>query len=976
MYIESDFIRMAPNQPITIRAQGLAGASSRTNVLTLTYYDETYTSTGTALTTSSTDSTTDWTEIVATGTTPSTTVYGKLKYQITAPGGASEVHYVDHLGVMYGTNSPWTAGGHMSRNIAGSDLGGSPADAGFSVASGTAVSTITNESRTGASGQRAMRLTRTNPSTSIAFRAAGTVYTSTSSGTSVTLNKPAGVAAGDLLIGFITVDKLGTVTPPTGWRVVDKAQLSDGGLDHTMHVLAYTATASEPASWTATLSLAASRINARVVAYSGCDDVSANFYPEGVTTQTTDTALTLQSRVLTNTTSNAWRISAFSARDDVSGTWTAAQYGTGGTTATISYVGASAPWSSVTDGSAITVYKPTGTTTDDVMIATVSWWDDEQTPAAFTPPSGWTVVDTRISYTGVNGFFVWDYQCATIIMWKKATASEPSSYSCSLNGTRNIRVSTAVSYRNVNGTTPFIAENSSGITSSTHSISTPSVTNTSSKAWSISVFAAHGFSDISNGNNWTSTETVKRLETVAVDSGTIPDGHTIAMFDSNGIIPTGARQRSATIPGSHIVDGATAWIGILNPATTAYVPGPSQTERGDDAAGTGSLYLNTAIYDSNGVISSGDSSVLGTYTPSSGTSVYCMASWSGILIPTAPTVDGLVQVTTSSSIDISKVNSDILKTAENKMVLGASFIGNVPGTPTLSIQFYRANQLIESPIAEGDGFGTTEWRYTARTFDIPEGATRVKARFSVTNRANSDTVDIDRVMLGFGSEINGWRNGTSLGLHPIWNAPIIEYSDDDGTGFSDWKPVAGVGYKPPVYDSITGVCTFEDHTLVPLTPRQYRVKTYTHGLRGDGSASVYSSTSNSINITGTYWWLKDLEDPSNSLILPVQNTEITTATTNTASAFQPLGEDYPIVITEGFKSVTLELPLIAQRTDWAAFRKMVKSGKTLFLQSDVDDAWWVRPVGDLNAETLASANRQTDPYRIVKVQFIEVAPEA
>jgi hypothetical protein len=139
---------------------------------------------------------------------------------------------------------------------------------------------------------------------------------------------------------------------------------------------------------------------------------------------------------------------------------------------------------------------------------------------------------------------------------------------------------------------------------------------------------------------------------------------------------------------------------------------------------------------------------------------------------------------------------------------------------------------------------------------------------------------------------------------------------------------------------------------------------------------VYSPATSTVTIVGSNWWLKDLEFPENSIILPVQSTEIQTMTQNTASAFQPLGEDYPVVITEGFKSDTLELPLIAQKTDWAAFRKMVKSGKSLYLQSDIDDAWWVRPISDLQTETLVSANRQTDPYRVVKVKFIQVKPEA
>jgi hypothetical protein len=206
--------------------------------------------------------------------------------------------------------------------------------------------------------------------------------------------------------------------------------------------------------------------------------------------------------------------------------------------------------------------------------------------------------------------------------------------------------------------------------------------------------------------------------------------------------------------------------------------------------------------------------------------------------------------------------------------------------------------------------------------------------------------------------------------------PQIEHRDDDGTGWTDWQALGGVSFHPPVYDYLSGECTFEDHTIIPLTTRQYRVRTYTHGLRGDGSAGVYGLASNTVNIPGTYWWLKDLEFPENNMILPVSAEEITIATTNTATAFQPLGEDYPIIITEGFKSDRIELPLVAQNTDWVTFRKLARSGRSLFLQTDVNDGWWVRPISDIESETLVSAQRTTDPYRVVKISFLQVAPEA
>lgn len=986
MSITSDYFAIAPSKAVTLRAQALADTGvGRTNSLTLDFFDSDFASTGSAITGSSTDVDSDWTEIIVNGTTASTAMYAKLTYKITAPAGASEKHYVDHLGVMYGTDSSWTPGGHTSRNLFDSEVGGSPDDNTFSPSAGTTISTLTSESRTGASGTRAMNLTRVNPSTSISFVAAGTAYNSNSSSTSITLNKPAGLAAGDVMIAYITTDRLGSVVPPTGWDVIDVSQLNDSERDLSLHVLGRTAGGSEPASWTASMALAATRVSAQVVAYRGAEPVSSNFLTTGTSTVKTNSATSIQTAVLNNTTSNAWRLSAFASADDATTTWTAALYGTGGTTATIQSLGSgSSDWSGTSEGTSITIKKPNvGVTTNDIMISAVSWWEKAETPASFTPPAGWTVVSTRYSDTGYNGTdglaAPADYQIAlvTVVMWRKAGGSEPSTWTGSLSASRATRMSGTVAYRNVDGTTPFIAESDSGLSASSYDITTPTVNNTNSKARSVSIFVAHGHTEVAG--TWTSTagDSNKLFQYGIVKDEFIDNAQSMVVYDSGGIINTGNRSSAAKVPGWNAevprpIEGATAWIGILNPSTVPYVAGAAQTERVDTGTGTSSEYRNMSAYDSGAVISSGDASVLGTY---GGGGIWCMVSWHGILLPASPTVDGLIEVETQDYIDISSVSSEVRRSSNNKMTLGAAFIGSTPGTPAMSLQFYRANRLLEAPIQEGASFDDSKWTYTAKTFDIPEGTTRVKASFSVDGRENGDTVDMDQLMLAFGSNVNVWKNGTTLGLHPIWNVPLIEHRDDDGTGFGEWQALGGVQFHPPVFDYLTGECTFDDHTIIPLTARQYRVRAYTHGLRGDGSAGTYGVASNTVNIAATYWWLKDLEFPENNMILPVKAEEITIATTNTATAFQPLGENYPIIITEGFKSDRIDLPLVAQNTDWITFRKLAKSGRSLFLQTDVNDGWWVRPISDIEHETLVSAQRTTDPYRTVKISFLQVAPE-
>jgi hypothetical protein len=235
-------------------------------------------------------------------------------------------------------------------------------------------------------------------------------------------------------------------------------------------------------------------------------------------------------------------------------------------------------------------------------------------------------------------------------------------------------------------------------------------------------------------------------------------------------------------------------------------------------------------------------------------------------------------------------------------------------------------------------------------------------------------VNFDRVGVSLGSSLV-WRNGTGRDEHPVWTSPVIQYADDDGTGYGPWQDLAGLKANPPVFDPLTGVSQYMDHTIVPLVSRKYRVKNISYGLLGDKFVSPYGAESMEVSVAAANWWLKDIHDPSSNLELRVRAAPLTVGTTNTSAVFQPLGEQYPVVLTEGYKGEAVELTLICYRDEFAALRKLLKSGRTLYLQSDMDNAWWVRPVGDLESETQLTGKRRTDPLRFVKVTFVQVAPE-
>lgn len=146
----------------------------------------------------------------------------------------------------------------------------------------------------------------------IAFVASGTEYrVDNSSSDAYTLNKPAGVSEGDLMLAMVAATAVTkSINPPTGWVQLGSTVLSTNSETPSIHfsILARTVGSSDPSSWNGTLGSASSRRHAIVVAYSGCADVSSQPLAMSSTETSTDsTTLVLPS--VNNTDSAAWRIS-------------------------------------------------------------------------------------------------------------------------------------------------------------------------------------------------------------------------------------------------------------------------------------------------------------------------------------------------------------------------------------------------------------------------------------------------------------------------------------------------------------------------------------------------------------------------------------------------------------------------------------------------------------------------------------------
>lgn len=970
MHYDFDYTEVAQSVAVTARAQFQAAATGRVCTVSVLFYDDQFNALGGTITNTATtsDVTGNWTEVVATGTTPSTTaatLYARVRVQVVSPA-TSEVHNVDAIGLMYGTNSAWSHGGHSSRNLLtdAQSTADDPSLLGseWTAQAASSFSRVTN-SGTGAEGTKMFKATYVGLSPSVAFVAAGTAFSDTTTGTGYTLNKPAGVIDGDVLVAYVASDAGFGDPPPNGWTVVDTVSSNGGvsGLWTNLTILMRDGLASDPGTWVGNVSSSGVRRRATVLAYRGAAATANQLVTEGGTGYTTSSTNS-RTPILNNTDPNAWRLTAFAFRDDVTGGTSTANKNLPATVPGISYVGKGTNWWYGGAQASLTINKPSGTASGDLMLA-YGAFSGTATPTA---PTGWTQVQRRVATVG-NGD---DHSgTGTFVVWKRtAGASEPSSWTSSYTGTGTPVMTQAVAYRNCDiDSNQFIANNTSS-TTSRYYLDTATVVNTDSKAWSVSAFMFTS----SYGDTMSASTGVERADD-HTDVGAHPD-ISIGAYDSNGTVSTGNIKNQGTTTTSDPWC-MISWIGILKPSTTPPASAGNETERQDATAGTGSDYLTLSAYDTGTVAPVGAQSIYGIFAPGSGTAINSSVAWEGFLLPAAKITGGEVGAILKNYVDLTQVPAAVWDRSSGKMTYTVSCLGNTTGTPLLRLYFYRGNELIATDVAEGQSFNSTLWVASSATFDIPAGTTRVKLGVATSDRALSDYIAWDRASVAFGAS-PVYRRGTGRDTQPIFSVPVIEYADDTGEGYGPWAILPGSDAALLRYDGLTGLVSYVDQTLVPHGHRKYRAKTLSYGIDGEVFASGYGPDSAELTIAAREWWLKDISDPTKSIQLKVStNNGVMVTRANTAAVYQPLGADKPIVLTEGYKSDSFQITVqVKGALEYNLLRALLNSRKTLFLQSNLDSAWWVRPVGDLPAEIQITHDVWTDALRFVDISFVEVDP--
>lgn len=960
MSAESTFVEVSGGSALTARAQYIAITSTKSIELDIEFYDSSFASTGTAISATGTDVTDSWTELVATGYAPNDAAYATVKMTVKS-ASTSDVHNVDRIGLMYGVSSQWSDGGHASRNLLSSAA--STADEPISTEPWVADNTGTTYSRVsttgqGADGVKAFKMLYAGLTPTISVVNTSTAYTDTTTGTGYTLNKPASVADGDLLVAYVAADIPLVATPPDGWTVVDSTTAGSSTSGSSLTVMMRDGLAADGSTWTGNFPSSRSRCRTVVVAYRGAAPVAQQFPQENVSSSTSG-SLVPQTAAVSNPDPGAWRLSAFAVRDNASGGSMTANVTPPSAVPGIQYVGKGASWQTSLTTTSYTINRPSGVVSGDLMLAGVAISGS----VTVTAPSGWTLVRT-MKYTNGSGD---EHSGSTTLAIMKRTAgsSESSSWSGTHTSTGRPKITQCVAYRNCDtAANQFIAEN--GNTGTSINMTTPSVTNTDSRAWRVSFFAP----ETSNGSSVSLSGNSERSDNSTSASGI--EDVALAVYDSNGNVSTGSQ--SLTARSSDSVYSTCQWIALLKPLSSGPSAGADEHERNDATAGSSTDYLTLGAYDSNGVSATGITTVYNSFTPGSGSSVLSSCSWLGFLTPSTPTTSGEAGCTLADYLDISNVSAEAMTRAGNRVTVQAGFLGSTAGVPHLKLYGYIGNELVSTQIAEGESFNSSVWTKAVASFVVPDGITRLKMGVSAMDRQVNDYVLYDRCSLALGGDTT-YRPGTGKDAHPVFNAPIIEYAEDRGSGYGNWNLLGGTPDSLMKYDNLTGLVTFVEQTVYPLSSRKYRARTISWGLAGDTFISGYGPESPEVTLIAQDWWLKDLAAPGNALKLKVKADPLSVSTNDTSAVFQPLGADRPFVVSEGYKGDTFDLTLILERGDYLQLRDMFNSTRTLFLQSNLDNAWWVRPYGDIVSATQLTGKMHSNPLRFVKVSFVEVDPE-
>lgn len=200
----------------------------------------------------------------------------------------------------------------------------------------------------------------------------------------------------------------------------------------------------------------------------------------------------------------------------------------------------------------LSINVPSGTTTGDVMIASIAV---RPYSVSLGTPTGWTLVRLVQQTSSASN---------KLAIYRKAvTGSEPSSYKWTYGGTHTGIVGSIATFSGVDPTTPILAENGAA-TSWSLSHTAPAITTTAANAMLVGSFA------FSSSTNWNPPSGMTEIVDIASRSVKEKSGESmeVAYQSQSAIGSTGAKTASASTSDSDYADRGVTHLLALNP----YIP--------------------------------------------------------------------------------------------------------------------------------------------------------------------------------------------------------------------------------------------------------------------------------------------------------------------------------------------------------------------------------------------------------------------
>lgn len=111
MFASSGYYTVLPSTQYSLGAYFRSAVTSRAVLVQIAWFDSSHTTLAYSTSSTVNDTTTGWTLATVTGTSPSNAAYAAIYVIVDAVGAASEVHYVDEVGLFPGSGTVWSAGG-------------------------------------------------------------------------------------------------------------------------------------------------------------------------------------------------------------------------------------------------------------------------------------------------------------------------------------------------------------------------------------------------------------------------------------------------------------------------------------------------------------------------------------------------------------------------------------------------------------------------------------------------------------------------------------------------------------------------------------------------------------------------------------------------------------------------------------------------------------------------------------------------